>query len=175
MLSLPITRRELGKLAAGTGILAAAARPAFAALATPAEHPILTISGKIRNFNNGQTAQFDRPMLEALGMTGLDIMRPWYNKVVHFEGPLMTSVLAAADAFGDGVVVTALDDYSAEIPRSDFAQFKAILALKRDGNDLTVRDRGPLFLVYPYDSDPELQQQKYYGRSVWQVARVLVK
>ncbi len=174
MVSLPITRRGLGLLAAG-GTLAAFAKPALAALAAPSERPILTVSGKIRNFNKDQTAQFDRPMLEALGMTGFDTMTPWYDKVVHFEGPLMSAVLAAVDAYGDSVVVTALNDYSTEIPLSDFAQFKTILAMKRDGTYLPVRDKGPLFIVYPYDSTPELKQQKYFGRSAWQVAKFLIK
>ena len=36
-------------------------------------------------------------------------------------------------------------------------------------------DKGPLFIVYPFDSDPELKQQIYYNRSAWQVARLLVE
>ena len=44
-----------------------------------------------------------------------------------------------------------------------------ILALKRDGEYMTVR-AGPIFIVYPFDSNPDLKVQKYYSRSVWQVA-----
>ncbi len=178
MLSL-LTRRNI-TVAAGAllltriGIAAAAPAP-VPALSKPTERPILSISGKIRVFNDGETAKFDRPMLEALGMTGFDTTTPWYDKAQHFDGPLMTAVFGAVDAYGDSVVATALNDYSTTIPFADLAQFKPILALKRDGSYLPVRDKGPLFVVYPYDSDPELKQQKYYGRSAWQVASFTVK
>jgi len=174
MSSFRLTRRVFGSATVGVG-LAMVAGHAQAALAKPVEKPILTISGKIRVFNEGESAQFDRAMLEALGMTTIETATPWYDKVVKFEGPLMTSLFDTVDAFGDSVVATALNDYSTTIPRSDFAQFKPILALKRDGVYLPVRDKGPLFVVYPYDSNPELKQQKYYGRSAWQVATFTVK
>ncbi|MFC7692861.1 hypothetical protein ACFQY5_28160 [Paeniroseomonas aquatica] len=50
-----------------------------------------------------------------------------------------------------------------------------MLALKRDGNYLTIRDKGPLFIVYPYDTNAELRSPRYYGRSAWQVARLVVR
>jgi hypothetical protein len=53
------------------------------------------------------------------------------------------------------LVITALDDYTREIPIDDLVQKGAILALKRNGEYLSVSDKGPLFVVYPYDSSPE--------------------
>ncbi len=47
--------------------------------------------------------------------------------------------------------------------------------MKRDGNYMAVRDKGPLFIIYPYDSDPQLQSQTYYTRSAWQVAKLIVE
>jgi hypothetical protein len=44
-----------------------------------------------------------------------------------------------------------------------------------DQHAMTVRDKGPLFIIYPYDSNPDLKAQKYYSRSVWQIARIEVK
>lgn len=155
--------------------MSAASRPARAELAMPTEKPILKISGKIRVTNTGDTAVFDRAMIENLGMMVVVTSTPWYDKVVRFEGPLMSKLMGTVGAYGDSVVATALNDYSTEIGMSDFAKFGVILALKRDGNYLTVRDKGPLFVVYPYDSNPELKQQKYYGRSAWQVAQFIVK
>ena len=66
-------------------------------------------------------------------------------------------------------------DYSAEVPMEDIAKYNVILALKRDGEYMTPRDKGPLFIVYPYDSNPDLKNQKFYSRSVWQVAKIEVK
>jgi hypothetical protein len=32
-----------------------------------------------------------------------------------------------------------------------------------------VRTKGPLFIVYPFDSKAELQSSKFYARSAWQL------
>jgi hypothetical protein len=34
---------------------------------------------------------------------------------------------------------------------------------------ISVRTKGPLFVVYPFDSKPELQSNLYYERSIWQL------
>ena len=47
--------------------------------------------------------------------------------------------------------------------------------LQPDGNYMPVRDKGPLFIVYPYDSDPNLRSRRFYSRSAWQVAQLIVR
>ena len=114
-------------------------------------------------------------MLEALGATSFETQTPWFDKPQLFEGVLMTRLLAAVQASGETVICTALNDYSTEIPIADFAAFGTVMAYKRGGNYLTVRDKGPLFIIYPFDSNPELKQQRYYGRSAWQLAQLAVR
>lgn len=174
-----VTRRAIGRLLTaaliGGPVLAAARQAGAASLPQPTEKPILTISGKITIFNKDATAQFDRPMLEALGMSGFETNTPWYNDPVRFEGVPMERLMQAVGATGDKVVAYALNDYSTELPMSDFAQYKVLLALKRNGEYMQVRDKGPLFIVYPFDSNPELRHQRFYSRSAWQVARIVVQ
>ena len=40
---------------------------------------------------------------------------------------------------------------------------------------MTVEEKGPLFLVYPYNSDPQLATKSYYSRSIWQIARITIQ
>lgn len=167
-----LTRRTLG---AGIASLVLGNPASGAVLAAPAEKKILTIAGMITNTNNGNAAVFDRPMLEALGSDGFKTTTPWYNGEVSFEGVRMDALMRHVGAKGDSVLVTALNDFSTEIPISDFSRYGVLLALKRDGNYMPVRDKGPLFIVYPYDSSPELKTQKYYSRSAWQVAKFIVR
>ena len=94
---------------------------------------------------------------------------PWYKKPVHFTGPLLRDVLAAAKVKGRVIHAVALDDYQVSIPFSDAAQFDVILAHTMDGETLTAKNKGPLFVVYPYDSKPELQAVRFYERSIWQL------
>src|SRR6201989_977736 len=122
----------------------------------PTEKPILTISGKI-NSTNPEGAVFDRAQLEALGMVSFETKTPWYKESVKFEGVPLDKLMAKVGSTGDRVLAIALNDYSVEIPIEDFAKYHAILALKRDGEYMSVRDKGPLFVVYPFDSDPDLR------------------
>jgi len=168
-------RRDVLRCAVAAPVLALATQARATALAPPAGKAILEISGKINAFNDGETARFDRVMLEGLGTVSFQTATPWYSGPVTFEGVPMTTVLNAVGAFGDRAVVIALNDYTTEIPIADFGEFGVLLALKRDGEYMPVRDKGPLFIVYPYDSRSELKQQKYYSRSAWQVAKIIVK
>src|SRR3954471_23288332 len=85
-----ISRRGFGKFlfeaAAGIAGGAAFRHAEAASLPQPAEKPILTITGRIAVTNKDDTAQFDRLMLEALGMSGFETTTPWYNGPVRFEG-----------------------------------------------------------------------------------------
>jgi hypothetical protein len=145
------------------------------AVAQEAKAPkvLLTVSGNIAGEKSA--VEFDRQALEALGMVSIETSTPWYKGPVKFEGVPLDSIMRAGGAKGERVVAVALNDYSSEIPIEDFAKYKAILALKRDGEYMPVRDKGPLFVVYPYDDNPELKSQKFYSRSVWQVAKLIVK
>jgi hypothetical protein len=158
-------------LIGSAGLSSATAEP----LRSPTGKPILTISGKISNTNKGATAQFDRPMLEAVGMTTIETTGPWYEGTAKFEGVNLNKLMELVGASGDRVDVVALNDYSSEIPMKDFASYNVILAIKRNGEYMPVRDKGPLFVIYPFDSNPELKNQTFYGRAVWQVSRIIVK
>ncbi len=144
-------------------------------LASPAGKPILTISGNIEVTNASDSAEFDRAMLEALGMVSFETMTPWYDEPVKFEGVRLDKLMTLVGATGDQVQAIALNDYTTEIPIEDFATHGAIIAIKRDGEYMPVRDKGPLFIVYPYDSDVALQSQTYYGRSAWQLSKLIVE
>lgn len=87
--------------------------------------------------------------------------------------PLRT-LLERVGADGKEIVARALNDYSTVIPISDFYEHGVILALKRDGEYMEISDKGPLFIVYPYDGE-DLHSQQYYARSAWQVARLVVR
>ncbi len=143
--------------------------------AKPEGKPILIVSGHISNTNVDGTAQFDREMLEGLGIVTIETKTPWYDGKSRFDGVSLSRLMDFVGASGVTVTAVALNDYVSTIPMEDFTKFNAILAMKRDGNYMPVRDKGPLFIIYPYDSLPELQTQTYYTRSAWQVAKLIVE
>jgi hypothetical protein len=118
---------------------------------------------------------FDRAELEAIGLVEVKTKTPWNDGVVDFEGVPMKLLLEKAGAVGDRTTVIALNDYSVDIPTADFDEFGTILAVKRNGDYMPVDDQGPFFVIYPFDSNPVLQGQPYYGRAVWQVKEIEVE
>src|SRR6202165_2744858 len=136
--------------------------------------PILTISGKIAPPGGATIIQFDRAAFEALGMVTIETKTPWYPDTVKFEGVPLEKLMTIAGANGTTVTAVALNDYSSEIPIEDFSKYHPILAIKRNGEYMPVSDKGPLFVIYPFDSDSELQSKRFYGRAVWQVANLVV-
>ncbi len=62
--------------------------------------------------------------------------------------PLVNSV-DLVGAKGTSARVLALNDYTTIIPIDDFYKFPVIMALKMNGQYMRIRDKGPLFVVYP--------------------------
>ena len=144
---------------------------------TSAETPgsgkvVLRIEGKLKN---GKAVEFSRSDLEKLGVLTIRTTTPWYDGVQTFEGVPMVTLMKEVGAKGVKVQVMALNKYRTEIPMEDFARHQPILALKRDGKYMDVRDKGPLFIIYPFDSNPELKSEQYYSRSAWQLRTLEVK
>jgi hypothetical protein len=156
---------------AALALLSIAGRAGYAPAAA-GERPLLIVSGKIAG---NEEVRFGRAELEALGTASFTTTTPWYKEKVTFEGVPLARLMEALGATGDRIVAVALNEYSAEVPMEDLRRYGVLLALKRDGEYMPVSDKGPLFIVYPFDSAPELKSQKFYARSVWQVARLEVE
>lgn len=145
---------------------------AFVAFSIPVladDLPTLTVSG------TSGSVTYDREDLESMGMVTVSTTTPWNEGVVEFEGVPLQLLLQNAKVEGETATVVALNDYSVDVPVSDFADYGTILAVKRNGSYMPVDDQGPFFVIYPFDSDPVLQAQPYYGRAVWQVKEITVE
>jgi hypothetical protein len=149
------------------------ALPAFA-LDKPVGPVVLTLSGRVRNVNDGPNAQFDMTMLEALQQKTLITRTPWFARARRFTGPLMRDVLAAAGAQGSMLRLIALNDYRVDMPMDDVQRHDVLLARLIDDKPMTVREKGPLFVIYPFDDRPELRSAVYYSRSAWQLRTIEV-
>ncbi|VAW14879.1 hypothetical protein MNBD_ALPHA09-1372 [hydrothermal vent metagenome] len=122
------------------------------AFETAQDRTVLRIAGKITEVNTGEGAEFDLERLEKLGVTSFTTMTPWFDKPITFEGVLVRKVLAAVGARGRQIVAVGLNDYRSTLPVEDFENYDVILAYKREGSHMNIRDKGPLFIVYPFDS-----------------------
>ena len=156
-------------------VLAATAAPALAeGLAAPTGTPLLTVSGAIAQTNAAGAAVFDRAMLEAMAPTTFATSTIWTEGTSVFTGVLLADLLEAVGAEGTTLRAVALNDYGVEIPVSDAVEGGPIVAYARDGAAMGVRDKGPLWIVYPYDSTPAYRTEVIYSRSIWQLHAVEV-
>jgi len=145
------------------------------ALDAPKGPVILSISGKVQETNRQGRADFDMAMLEKLPQHSFSTRTPWHSETVQFTGPLLRDVLAAAKAGGDRIVARALNDYRTEIPFGDALKEQVIVARLLNGKPMPVREKGPLFIVYPFDSRPALRAEVYYNRSAWQLRALTIE
>jgi hypothetical protein len=157
-------------------VAALCAAPRWAcALDKPGGPVVLTVSGRVRMPNDGKAAQFDMSMLEQLPQISFTTKTPWYSQARKLTGPLLRDVLASAGAVGSTLRAVALNDYWVEIPFDDATRHDVIVARLLDDKPMAVRDKGPLFIIYPFDAQPELRNTVYYSRSAWQLRSIEVR
>jgi hypothetical protein len=164
-----IARRRLLAWAAA-GAWAGAVRAQ--ALGTPTGPVVLTVRGRIQRSNQADVAAFDMAMLEALAQHSFSTKTPWFAQPRKFTGPLLRELLNVVGAKGTTLRVAALNDYRIDIPFDDARRFDVTLARLIDDRPITVREKGPLFMIYPFDSDTALRNALYYSRSVWQLKSI---
>jgi hypothetical protein len=162
-------------LALSAIVLAAVPAAARAAsLASPAGDIVLTIDGKIGAENSPGRADFDMDMLRAMPAVTIRTTTPWTEGAMEFEGVLLKDVFAAVAASGKSVKAAALNDYIADVNVDTVVSAGAILAYRMNGAEISVRDKGPLWIMFPFDQKPELKSEVIYSQSVWQLRKMTV-
>ena len=174
----PASRRQalVALVAAGLGSLAGAAQSQSGQANQAAKGKVvLTLTGKVKSASAPGAVDFDMAMLEALPQQRFSTHTPWFKGARTFSGPLLRDVLAAAGAQGTQLQAIALNNYKVDIPADDARQHRMLVATRLDDRPMPVREKGPLFIVYPYDDDAELRSERYYNRSAWQLRTIDVK
>jgi hypothetical protein len=135
---------------------------------------ILTVTGEFDRAAGG-AMEFDLAMLQALDGTTFSTSSIWTDGVHEYTG-VSLQLLAAYLGIAEGSLLkcAAINDYVIDVPISDAVAEGPIIAYAMDGAPMSVRDKGPLWLLYPFDSDPDYQSEVIYTRSIWQLDRIEV-
>lgn len=134
---------------------------------------LLTVSGKIRHTNQLGYAAFDLQLLESLDQHEIKTSNPWVAGHNVYTGPLGRALVELVGAdLNSTMRFTSLNGFISDIPVTDFIEHDVILAIKKNGKYQRIRDRGPLFIIYPFDEQPQLNTEMHYNRSVWQVKTI---
>lgn len=147
----------------------------FAQLPQPVGEVILEVSGNIKVKNTDESAEFDRDMIAEFKTHEITTTNHIASKPTVYKGFRLTDLIERVKGVGKVVRVYALDDYLAELSYADIKKYKVILATHENGRQLTIEDRGPFFVVFPFSDHPEIQHDSYYNQSVWQIKAVEIE
>ena len=141
-------------------------------LGVPENDVVLTASGELDVTNVDDTAQFDMDMLMALDSTVIETSTIWTDGVQEFEGVQLHVLLERLGVTSGTILATAINDYTIEIPVEDAVVDGPMIAYKLNQEFMSVRDKGPLWVVYPYDDNTDYRSEVTYSRSIWQLDRI---
>lgn len=136
---------------------------------------LLTITGSVAGAAAPVTAQLDQAMLAALPQASFTTTTIWTEGPQTFTGVPLSALLAATGMTGRAILARAINDYSVEIPVETWPSDGPIVAYLRNGKPMSVREKGPLWIVYPYDARADYRSEVVYSRSIWQLDRLELK
>lgn len=162
----------LRRLATALFVSLAMTHPVVAEEIAAATGPVvLTVTG-VPGTDEATGVEFDVEALRALGEVTIETSTPWTEGVQTFTGVPLNRLTKALGITKGMLKAAAINDYAIEIPVSDAVEGGPIIAYLQNGAPMSVREKGPLWVVYPYDQNQAYQSEISYSRSIWQLVRI---
>lgn len=136
---------------------------------------ILTIDGALGPDAPDGGYTLDLAALQSFAAEEFATTTIWTEGELTFTGVPLSALLKAAGATGTTVAAEALNGYSVDIPIADLEANVPVVAYHINGEVFSRRDKGPLWIVYPYDRDEKYKSEISYAYSIWQLQRLSVK
>jgi len=143
---------------------------------TPAGDVVLTVSGVIALTNDGDTFKLDMDMLKALPCLAYEVDDPWMGTQIYGGVELRTLLdYVGIPAGASKVVMVCSDGAEFAVTIKDALYYPILLAYTSDGDELPASQGGPIKLVYPYNSYPEIQDLYDENQWAWYVVEIRVE
>jgi hypothetical protein len=133
---------------------------------------ILTITGLDATRFPGGSLDLDLGRMEALGTHEFATSSIWTDGVHTYRGVPLARLIGFLDLSARQLRLHALNDYAIDFPAAESGAKAPILAFQMDGKPMSVREKGPIWLVYPYDDDAIFRTDTIFSRSIWQLDRI---
>jgi len=171
--------RRLLALPALIALLALCQIPHAASAAEAASSATVTVTLTVIG-PDGTTRVLASDDFTQLPQNSLQTSTAWTEGPQNFDGVLLRDVLATVgvdgkDAADRSITILAINDYSISIPLQDAYRYNVLVAHKMNGRELSLRDKGPYWIVYPRDQHQELNDSRYDHRWAWQLKQIEVK
>lgn len=162
----------LGFVAAGG--LAISSVAAACPVNPPSGPVLLTVTWPQSEGPAREPVQFDRAALEAFEQDSFTTTTIWTSGPQTFAGVRLTKLLECLDVDDGLLTLSAQNEYLIEIETKTVRPDGALVAMSLNGQAMTTRNKGPLWVVYPYDADPAFQTETYFAQSIWQLDHIEV-
>ncbi|WP_086981468.1 hypothetical protein [Vibrio aphrogenes] len=122
---------------------------------------------------SGKQIHLTRADLQALPQTQFTTSTPWTSQVHTYQGPKLSLLIEQFEQPITSIQVFAYNGYAVDINKSEWQQYPFILAMKQDGQELTLRNKGPLWILLPFDQNPTFSsKQSLLNQSIWQIEKI---
>ena len=110
-----------------------------------------------------QVVSYSLADLDAMEQVSFRTSTIWTDDEVTFSGVPLQALLEQTDTNVTAVEMTALNDYKVVMPLSEIDGTVPIVATRMDDELMSVRDKGPYWVVFPYDDAPQYQTETVYS------------
>lgn len=132
----------------------------------------LTVTSKA---DDGALSSVDYTTEDLLSMETVTVTtsNDFVDSETMFVGPLLRDLFSTEALTSESAIkLTALNDYSTVIPGAEVLDYDVIVAVLADGKPMSIRDKGPYWIIYPMTQNPELRDPKYNDRLIWQLSHI---
>lgn len=141
-------------------------------LPPPTGPVVLIISGNLLRANVDDEAHLDLDMIRKLDRIELRTTTPWESEPQSFTGVRISDLLAYVGSRSQSMVAFGFDDYRFTLKELPLHDFPIIIAYQQNGQEIPLRQLGPLRIVFPYSDYPELDSTINEFSAVWQLVRL---
>lgn len=119
------------------------------------------------------TVQLTESELLALPQQQFKTHHNWAEEAETFSGPLLEDVLKVACGEATKINMKALNDYAIDVDFTIAKSLKPIVAHSVNGTRLSVREKGPLWIMVPSD-DLKIVSKELDGMLIWQLSDIII-
>lgn len=123
---------------------------------------------------SGAFRSFDLAALSALPVDTIRTTTVWTSGLQEFRGVRLSALLDHLGILEGKLTLTALNGYLTEIEVREVTAHGAMIAFEKNGAPMSTRDKGPLWLIFPYDDFSEFRNETIYAQSIWHLDRIEV-
>ena len=141
------------------------------------EPVILSVYGDMEQHGGPhQQLDFTLSELQALTQSQITTAHPWSAQAQHYSGIDLTALLEKLFAKQQikSLNLEGLNGFSVAFEWSKINTFAPVVAWQENGQLMSRRNKGPLWLILPFDQVPEVKQADFLHYMVWQLRTIRV-